>query len=228
LGLNVLISAVTILIVLAIWGRGGGGAARAEPTATLDTLARLETAMPPPTSTLPPTPTPVTYRVKRGDSFYSIARLLGIDVDDLMEANPLVDPAALQPGDILIVPLREGQALPAALVSSTQIPSAEAPHVEIPGVNGMGDLSREAVRLLNSGGVAHMAGWTLDDGEGHVYTFPEFTLHSGAVSIHTKAGTDTVIDLYWGLDEAIWVPGKVVTLRDAQGELHATYEIPGD
>ena len=67
-------------------------------------------------------------------------------------------------------------------------------------MDGAGILDRETVRLLNTGGVAALAGWTLDDGQGQVYRFPDgFTLYNrGAVSVHTRAGTDTAIDLYWG------------------------------
>ncbi len=103
---------------------------------------------------------------------------------------------------------------------------AQAPRVEIRGVSGAGNLEDEAVRLLNTGGVASMAGWTLDDSDGRVYVFPAFTLHRGAVSVHSKAGTDTVIDLYWGLSEAVWSPGKIITLRDAEGNVQSTFEIP--
>jgi hypothetical protein len=98
--------------------------------------------------------------------------------------------------------------------------------VEITGVDGPGDLTSETVHLVNTGGVAAMAGWTLDDGRGEVYRFPAFTLHNGAVSVHTRAGTDTVIDLFWGLNDAVWFPGSVITLRDADGNVQSTFSIP--
>ncbi len=72
-----------------------------------------------------------------------------------------------------------------------------------------------------------MAGWTLDDGQGQVYRFPGgFTLYNkGAVSVHTKAGDDTAIDLYWGLAAPVWTPGKTITLRDPSGAAQSTFKI---
>ena len=146
-----------------------------------------------------------------------------------MDANGLTT-SALSVGQVLVVPLKEGDPIPQALLPpsavATDEPEGVAPQVEIRGVNGAGDFQREAVRLLNSGGVAHMAGWSLDDDGENVYIFPDFTLHNGAVSVHTRPGSDTVIDLYWGLDEAVWQPGKVITLRDANGDAQSTFQIP--
>jgi LysM repeat protein len=232
--LNVIVSAVTIILVMAIWGRVSAPPA---PTATptLDAIALIASAIPTPTVTLPPTPTPVTYTVESGDTLYSIAIDLDIPVDALMAANGLTDPDKLSVGQVLLVPsLEEAQALiPTAtprptqpLFTSTPNPDAQAPRVEIRGVTGSGDLSNEAIFILNSGGVASMAGWSMDDGKGHVYRFPVFTLHSGAVSVHTRAGTDTVIDLFWGLDQAVWTSGTVATLRDATGTVQSTLSIP--
>jgi LysM repeat protein len=232
--LNVIVSAVTIILVMAIWGRVS---APAEPTATptLDAVALIASAVPTPTITLPPTPTPVTYTVESGDTLFSIAIDLDIPVDALMAANGLTDPDKLSVGQVLLVPsLEEAQALlPTStprptqpLFTSTPNPDSQAPSVVIRGVSGSGDLATEAVFLINSGGVAAMAGWSLDDSKGHVYRFPEFTLHSGAVSVHTRAGVDTVIDLYWGLDQAVWTSGSVVTLRDSSGAVQSTFNIP--
>ena len=70
-------------------------------------------------------------------------------------------------------------------------------------------------------------GWVLDDGENHIYTFPAFTFFTtGAVDVHTRIGNDTAIDLYWGLNDPIWTPGKVITLRDANDIVQSTFLIP--
>lgn len=45
-----------------------------------------------------------TYTVKRGDSYYLIARRLGVPLRDLMNANPTIEPAGLMVGDVLCVP----------------------------------------------------------------------------------------------------------------------------
>ncbi len=230
--LNVLVSALTVLGVLVIWDRVRSGPVPT-PTPTLDALSRVASAVPTATATVPPSPTPVTYTVQPGDTLGAIAAELGVSLEDLMAANGLTDPDTLAVGQVLVVPVVEGAAQPtdtpvppALQPTVTPQPGAEAPRVEIRGVTGAGNLEEEAVLLINTGGVARMAGWTLEDGEGHVYVFPDFTLHSGAVSVHTKAGEDTVIDLYWGLDQAIWTPGKVITLRDAEGNVQSTFRIP--
>ena len=67
-----------------------------------------------------------TYTVKRGDSFYLIARRLGVPLRDLMNANPDIHPARLMVGDELCIPScaeREAQE-PAPLPVSFPVPDA--------------------------------------------------------------------------------------------------------
>lgn len=45
-----------------------------------------------------------TYTVRRGDSFYLIARRLGVPLRDLMNVNPDIHPARLMVGDRLCIP----------------------------------------------------------------------------------------------------------------------------
>ena len=45
-----------------------------------------------------------TYTVKRGDSFYLIARRLGVPLRDLMNANAEIQPSRLMVGDVLCIP----------------------------------------------------------------------------------------------------------------------------
>lgn len=232
--LNVIVSAATVTIILWIWGRGPRPLSAA-PTPTFDVAAVLASKVPTATPTLPPTPTPHTYTVQAGDTLFSIARDLGIEVDALMAANGLTNPDRLDVGQVLTVPEVTGPAAPGgpsatpAPATLTPPPSdSQAPRLEIRGVDGAGILDRETVRLLNTGGIASMAGWTLDDGQGQVYRFPSgFTLYNrGAVSVHTRTGTDTAIDLYWGATAAVWVSGKSLTLRDSDGNIQSTFKIP--
>ena len=44
------------------------------------------------------------YTVKRGDSFYLIAQRTGVQLRDLLEANPGIPPARLMVGDVLCIP----------------------------------------------------------------------------------------------------------------------------
>jgi hypothetical protein len=47
--------------------------------------------------------------------------------------------------------------------------------------------------------------WTLEDSDGRVFNFPEFTLAPGAsVKVWTKEGTASATDLYWNCRGAIW------------------------
>lgn len=48
----------------------------------------------------------------------------------------------------------------------------------------------------------------------------------GAVNIYTRAGANSVVELYWGLNQAIWKSGITVTLIDAQGMTRGAYTIP--
>jgi LysM repeat protein len=235
LGLNVVISAITILVVLNVWDR-----TRAKPaptaTATIDVLAHVASAVPTITPTVPASPTPHTYTVQPGDTLFGISLELGIPVEALMAANGLTDPNTIDVGQVLVIPSLDSdifsQPTPivrqsTAELTATSETEAPSPGVVIFGVEGYGVLEEEYVRLLNQGGEILMAGWTIDDGEGRVYTFPAFNFYStGAVHVHTRTGDDTTIDLYWGLDEAVWAPGKVITLRDATGVVQSTYQIP--
>jgi hypothetical protein len=50
-----------------------------------------------------------------------------------------------------------------------------------------------------------MEGWTLNDENKNVYTFPKFTLTClASVKLWTKSGTDTITNLYWNRTEPVW------------------------
>ncbi|MGB2895920.1 MAG: LysM peptidoglycan-binding domain-containing protein [Anaerolineales bacterium] len=232
LGANILVSAITVLIVLNLWDRRSPPEL-VTPTATVDVIAHVASAVPTLTPTKPPSPTPSTYTVRAGDTISNIAEEFDISMEELMAANRLQDPNELSVGQVLIIPEVEGAATtPAA--SETRYPEASstpaaaaAQQVVINGIVGAGDLETESVRLLNTGSEVSMAGWTLDDGDGNSFDFPDFTFYStGAVDVHTRAGTNTTIDLYWGLDQAVWTPGKVIYLRNVSGEQVSSFKVP--
>ncbi len=57
-----------------------------------------------PTEDATPQPGGTTYVVQAGDRVWSIASQFGVDPDDLIEANDLVYPYTLYPGQTLIIP----------------------------------------------------------------------------------------------------------------------------
>ena len=100
--------------------------------------------------------------------------------------------------------------------------------VKISSVVGAGTLNSEIVVVKFEGeGQLDLASWQLKDEDGNTFKFPQLTLYpNGAVQVHTVTGTDTVIDLYWGIGDAVWSSGENARLFDAQGNLRAVYRVP--
>jgi hypothetical protein len=100
--------------------------------------------------------------------------------------------------------------------------------IEISSVIGAGTLGSEiAIIKFEGEGQLDLASWQLKDEDGNTFTFPELTLYpNGAVQVHTISGTDTVIDLYWGIGESVWSSGENARLFDPQGNLRAVYRVP--
>ncbi len=85
------------------------------PTAVIDDPNRafeivIATPTPNPTPTATPvarptpTPTPFVYAVQAGDTLSGIAARFGLTVEELVQANRLVDPDSLQIGQQLTIP----------------------------------------------------------------------------------------------------------------------------
>jgi hypothetical protein len=110
----------------------------------------------------------------------------------------------------------------------SQTPLAGDINMEITSIIGAGIADSEILVLKNNGteSVA-MSGWILRDGDGNVYTFPQLDINpGGTVQVHTVAGIDSAINLYWGLSTPVWRAGEAASLFDAQGSLRAAYTIP--
>ncbi len=129
--------------------------------------------------------------------------------------------AGSQGGNSALTPLPSGE------TGSTPLPPDQAA-VVIDSILAPGSLNDETVLIKShSNGSVLLTNWRLEDGHGDVYTFPDLTLNkNGAVQVHTGAGTNTVIDLYWGLNNPVWKSGDTATLLDNQGKQRATYKIP--
>ncbi len=224
--LNVFVSACTILVVLFFWERTHnpgldnglaylfGGA-----QAPIPTLAATPTPADTPTPEPTATPAFIVYTVKSGDTFGIIADEFGVTIDELMQINGFTDPNSLGVGEHLQIPI---------VTKEAPVASGE---VTIDSVIGVGDLESERILLKHQGdGEISLVGWKILDEDGHVFTFPEFPelilYKAGAVNVLTRAGSNTVVDLYWGLSEAVWRSGETVTLQDDQGRVRDTYLIP--
>ncbi len=100
--------------------------------------------------------------------------------------------------------------------------------IGIENIIGAGSAVNEVVIIKRQGeGELLMAGWKLEDTNGNIFVFPDLTLYKdGAVYIHTNAGLNTVIDLYWNKADPVWQVGETATLIDPLGNIQATYTIP--
>lgn len=186
-----------------------------------------------------------TYEVQSGDTLGAIADAFGVTVDEILAVNELESPDVLDVGDVLFIPVPAGDEEPAAtesaqptntlapptpgvLTTSTPLPPGFDPEVEIVTVVAAGNLSDERVVIrLNGEGTLALQGWHLEDEDGNLYVFPELTLFKdGAVTVYTKAGTNNVVELFWGLSDVVWESGETVSLVDPQGNVQATYTVP--
>lgn len=112
------------------------------------------------------------------------------------------------------------------LPTAAQVPVGDA-NITIENVFGVGDFQTEVVEIKRDSDTdLVLTGWKLRDENGHEYTFPNLTLKKGAIRVYSRSGTDSVIELFWGLPEAVWQAGELVTLVDTQGTLRASYRIP--
>jgi len=218
--LNVIVSACTTLAVLFVWDQTQGPLPRGLLPVAFNRLSSPKNtpapAQTPQANALPhPTPTEavIVYQVQPGDTFDSIAANHNVSVQELVAANGFTRSQPLGAGEVL------------------RIPVYAKGNVVIDSVIGAGDLDSESVRLKYSGkGELSLVGWRLEDDRGNVFIFPQapqLTLFAdGAVNIYTKSGVNTVVELYWGLDKPVWASGSTVILRDAQGNVHARYQVP--
>ncbi len=216
---------------------------------TLTLGPRVARTPPPPTATQAaasalatrtPTPAPgeeTVYVVRPGDSLSAIAFQYGISMEELMAANGLTDPDVLYVGQRLVIPAAGSIPVPSATLPPTALPTGGATVVPTNTRPTGPDLRIESVQMSPEGGDAYIVitnwgtwvrlkDWTLDDGQGNVYTFPDLSLfQGGSVRVHTSAGTNTEVDLYWGIDEAVFVPGRAISLKDDAGTVVTTYTI---
>lgn len=138
------------------------------------------------------------------------------------QKNPL---PSSEPTQTIITPIQGNQS------SSRSTPTAqilEKRLLRIEGVFGVGDIQVEYILLRNtSESAVDLAGWRIVSDGGRNFRFPNLTLYpKGAVNIYTGPGTDTVTELHWNSDNALWASGDVLTLFDGQGNEHTQFTVP--
>lgn len=198
---------------------------------------------PSPTPSATPLQSEILYVVQPGDSLTSIALRFRVSLEDLMQANGITDPDYISVGQKLLIPagasavitrVPEATHTPAApptpLVTSTPAeptPRPQGASLEVAAVIDAGDIQHEALFLTNAGAAAlNLKGWSVSDGRGHVYSFPDVTLKGhGTIILHTGVGQDDEVNLYWGLDVALWEEGTTVLIKDAGGRVVLRHEV---
>ncbi|MBN2549067.1 MAG: lamin tail domain-containing protein [Anaerolineales bacterium] len=217
--LNLVVSACTTLTVLVVWDQFRGPLPMGLLPTAVSNLTRTKTPTPQVVQTgtvvIAPTATEVflVYQVQSGDTFDSIADQYNVSVEELLAINGFTRSQPLGSGEILRIPVHPKGG------------------VYIDSVIGAGDLASERIMLRHRGeGELSLVGWRIEDGQGNVFIFPQFphlTLyHGGGVNVYTKTGNNSVVEMFWGLNQSIWRSGMVVTLRDPQGTVRASYTVP--
>ncbi len=115
----------------------------------------------------------------------------------------------------------------------TSAPTATLPPLnkelfEVQNIIGGGDVASEYVHILYLGSAPlDLQGWQVLSGSRTVFTFPAFLLYkNGGFDLHTKAGTNTAIDLFIGQDASLWKSGASIRINDIQGNERLNYIIP--
>jgi len=98
----------------------------------------------------------------------------------------------------------------------------------IDSILGAGELETERVLVQHIGErEVSLVGWQLQDQDGNAFNFPALTMfQGGAVTVFTRAGTSTVVELYWGQEEPLWQSGEKAYLIDPDGQVQAVYTVP--
>jgi LysM repeat protein len=179
--------------------------------------------------------------VVAGDTLSNISRTYGVPMDDIIAANNIPNPNALDIGQIIYIPVGGAEEPtpvpptdePVTAVTITPIPTVPPLtgdiNVQIGEVIGVGQLAEEAVQIINRGsGELDLTNWQIRDESGQTYTFGNVKIFGGGAGIllHTETGTDTTSNYYWQLESPVWQSGEKVTLLDADGVEQASYIIP--
>ena len=248
--INIVVSALVVLAILFWWdGRfspepvdevSQETAVSATATVVIATAQAID-AVQATNAPAEPTEEPLVHVVSAGDTLGSISTFYEVSMDDIMAANDITNPNIISVGQQLVIPVgglvEETAVLPTETPASdeppTPIPTVPADSgevaVEITSVQNAGQLDGEAVQLVNNGSrQVGLQGWKLSDSNGFVYTFGQVTVfgEGAGVLLHSKAGQDSAVDLYWGLAAPVWESGEQGTLVDPEGTIQAKFVVP--
>ena len=106
--------------------------------------------------------------------------------------------------------------------------SANEASLLIEGVFGAGEISVEYILIRNqSESPINLNGWSVQSSNGKKLDLPQLSLNkNGAVRLYSKHGTNTVIELYWNSDQALWTSGSKIQLLDPNGEQKSDWQVP--
>jgi len=111
---------------------------------------------------------------------------------------------------------------------SYDLPPASQQVLKIENVFGVGDVQNEVILIRVSGTpTLWLENWVLTDETGNSFTFPALKVNDGgAINLYTRAGVNSAISLFWGLDKPVWQTGEVITITDYAGNVRVEYVIP--
>lgn len=209
----------------AVPAAGGEQMAESETGAATPAEAAAEAAAPAATPSAAAGAEGTEYVIQVGDSLSGVADRFGVPVAAIVEANNLDNPDFVFVGQRLIIPSASAQ-LPAA--TATPAPAVANTGLRLAAVENAGNLAAEAVGVANDSDLAvSLQGWRLEREGGPAYTFGNILLFPGSgLKLHSGAGTDTSVDVYWNQAAAVWSSGAVARLINPQGSEVARLSVP--
>jgi peptidoglycan/xylan/chitin deacetylase (PgdA/CDA1 family) len=122
-------------------------------TATATARASAPTDTPPPGDEPTIPPSQQTYTVQGGDTLYSIASRFGTSITAIAQANGISDPAQINVGQVLVIPLVPGETVAPSTPAPTGAPGTQPPSGGGPAqVVSIGNTSRKAVAFTFDAG----------------------------------------------------------------------------
>lgn len=151
--------------------------------------------------------------------------------EEVMPTEAALQPAVEIPPETAVPEETAGTEIPVEETEPTAEPTPviRGAKVEIAIIRNPGILDSEALRIVNnSDAVVSMEGWTLEDANGNVLTFPNIQLlRKGIfVEVYSRSGHTTAYEIYWDRNEPVWQSGETAVIRDMFGQIQATYRVP--